>query len=127
MNDLPKSSMATWKAMLKATPLRNRAAIEVPAEDGSCSVAVSTKKPAWAVPPITWVAHVPDRKTLVLDRLGTEVWKACDGATSVEAIVVAFARRHRLTFHESRVSVTGCLKVLIQRGALAVTMEEPCR
>ena len=55
-----------------------------------------------------------------LDRLGSQVWQLCDGVRTVEDVVDEFARLHRLTFHEARASVTAYLKMLVQRGVLAM-------
>jgi len=57
---------------------------------------------------------------MTLDRLGSWVWKLCDGNRNVEQLVDDFAAAEGLSFHEARVAVTGYLKTLIQRGALAV-------
>jgi hypothetical protein len=65
----------------------------------------------------------PERR-LTLDRLGTEVWRLCDGDRTVEEIVDTFSRNHDLTFHEARAAVTGYLTTLIQRGALAIEVPE---
>jgi hypothetical protein len=48
----------------------------------------------------------------------------CDGKATVESIIDEFAARHRLSFHESRVAVTGYLKTLIRRGVLAIELSE---
>lgn len=114
-----------WKPMLTAIPLRNSAVhSERTGSGGPLRLSVPRRHPAWAFPPITWIVHVPDASTLELDPLGEEIWCACDGQTSTETIIERFARTHKLTFHESRVSVTSYLKELIHRGALAVAMQE---
>ena len=61
---------------------------------------------------------------MVLDRLGAEVWRLCDGKRTVEEVVDLFGERHALTFHESRVAVTLYLKALLQRGVLAIVIPE---
>jgi len=67
---------------------------------------------------------VGEKRTLRLDRLGSEVWDLCDGQRTGEGVVDDFAQRHRLTFHEARAAVTVYLKTLVQRGALALEMPE---
>ena len=59
-----------------------------------------------------------------LDKLGTEVLELCDGSRRVEEIVDEFAAKHRLTFHESRVAVTGFLRSLVQRGLIAIEQQQ---
>jgi hypothetical protein len=46
----------------------------------------------------------------------------CDGSKSIETIIDEFAEQYSLTFHESRVLITGFIKMLVQRGALAMEM-----
>ncbi len=50
------------------------------------------------------------------------MWNLCDGQRSVEDIIDEMSRRHRLSFHEARVAVTGLLRELIRRGALAIAL-----
>ena len=69
----------------------------------------------------------PATRRLELDRLGSRVWEFCDDRRTVEEIVDAFADRYGLTFHEARAAVTGYLKMLIQRGALAIAVPGPAR
>jgi hypothetical protein len=42
---------------------------------------------------------------------------------TVEELVDRFARTHRLSFHESRVCVTGYLAELVRRGLLALSLQ----
>jgi hypothetical protein len=50
----------------------------------------------------------------------------CDGKRTVEQMVDFFAAKYELSFHEARTAVSGHLKALVQRGALAmVDYKEP--
>src|SRR5262249_38662994 len=42
----------------------------------------------------------PESKQIVLDEVGSEVWKLCTGQNSVDAIVRALARKYRLNRRE---------------------------
>ncbi|MBU0677552.1 MAG: PqqD family protein [Verrucomicrobia bacterium] len=120
----PSANARTWEPMLKAVLVRNTAAtVEPRMSDRSLSITIPSRKPRWAFPPITWIVHPPEKKTLELDPVGADVWNACDNRRSTEEVIDFFARKHSLTFHESRVSVTTYIKMLVQRGALAVAME----
>jgi hypothetical protein len=59
-------------------------------------------------------------RAISLDRLGSEVWQACDGRRTVQEIVDLFAAAHDLTFHEARLSVTAFLRLLTRRGLVVV-------
>lgn len=114
----------TWDAMLRAALLPNRAARLLREEaDGSIALAVPTKKPSLARGAISWLARVPKERVTVLDPIGASIWKSCDGERTVEEIVEKFATFYRLSFHESRVSVTGYVTTLLRRGVLAVAVD----
>jgi hypothetical protein len=63
---------------------------------------------------------ISHERAISLDRLGSEVWQACDGRRTVEEIVDLFAAAHDLTFHEARLSVTEFLRLLVLRGLVVV-------
>lgn len=118
----------TWDRMLDAVFLRNRAARVVREDDdGSVTLAVPTRRPAFLFPPISWVIRPPKERITVLDPVGALIWKLCDGSHTVEEIVKKFAVTHSLSFHESRVSVTTYSKTLLQRGVLAVAVSPESR
>lgn len=118
------SAPGAWNAMLRAVLLPNRAArITREEPDGALTLAVPTRKPAFLRSLFAWLARPPKERLTLLDPLGASIWKACDGRRPVEQIVVEFARRQRLSFHESRVSVTGYVSSLLRRGVLAVAVE----
>lgn len=110
----------TWEKMLHARLTRNTAAHAEPEPTGGLRLAVPTRRPRYLVPPLSWIIRPPARRILLLDTLGARVWALCDGACTVEQIVDTFAAEHGLTFHEGRVAVTSYVKMLVQRGALAV-------
>lgn len=113
----------SWRRSLSGVPLRNEAAGVVD-EGDEVRLSVALKRSRWLVPPISWVIKPRGEKTVRLDELGTEVWRLCDGERTLERIIDEFAERHSLTFHEARVSVTGYVKELMQRGALVIAAEE---
>ena len=76
------------------------------------------RKLNWLVPPLSWVFPTRESKLLRLDGLGSEVFRLCQQEREVQWIVDAFAERHRLTFHESRVAVTQYVRSLVERGVL---------
>ncbi len=110
--------------MLKAVLLPNQAARIVREElDGSLTLAVPTLKPSFIRGLFSWLIRPPKERLTVLDPMGTAIWKSCDGVRTVEQIVEKFAIRNRLSFHESRVSLTGYVTSLLRRGVLAVAVD----
>ena len=117
-------SSSSWRPMLAAVPVRNAAAEVTETDAGEVSLAVAMKRPRWLVPPLSWAVRWHRKRTVKLDRLGSQLWALCDGERNVESVIDEFARNHRLSFHEARAAVTGYLKELVQRGVLAIAMEE---
>ncbi len=111
-----------WRPMLQATPAPNAAATVERLDGGQVRLTIPRRRPAFLVPPISWIIQPSATRTVVLDGLGTQIWDLCDGQRPVEQIVEAFAAKHRLTFHESRVAATSYLRLLIERGALAIAV-----
>jgi hypothetical protein len=111
-----------WRAMLAATPVPNAAAVVERLESDQVRLTIPRRRPWFLVPPISWIIRPSATRTVVLDTLGTQVWDLCDGQRPVEQIVEAFADEHQLTFHESRVAATNYLRLLIERGALAIAV-----
>lgn len=115
----------SWAEMLLARPIRNIAAQVSESEGaGDLRIAVPTRPKAWwyYIPPLIWIIRPPKYRTLILDPVGAPVWSLCDGQTTVEEIIHYFAKNHNLSFHEARVSVTSYLRLLIERGALAIAL-----
>lgn len=118
------SQAVSWRSMLEARPVRNAAAAAAEEGDGAVSVTVKRRKPAALLPPLSWLIRPKLTRTFRLDKLGTLVWRLCDGERTVEDVVDAFAERLGLTFHEARVAVTAYLSTLVQRGAMAMAMKD---
>ncbi len=122
--DTTATAPGAWDAMLKAVLLPNRAARMVREEpDGSLTLAVPTRKPPFMHRLFSWLIRVPKERLTVLDPIGAAIWRSCDGKRSVEEMVEKFATFYRLSFHESRVSVTGYVTTLLRRGVLAVAVD----
>jgi hypothetical protein len=119
----PVDHYGSWEDMLVAVPVKNIEADAKRDEAKRIRVSVRTIKPRYMIPPLTWIIPYSKSRTAILDKLGTEIWDLCDGKRSVERVTELFAERHRLTFHEARVSVTEYIKMLVQRGALAILTE----
>ncbi len=112
----------SWKAMLEAKPVRNTVAKITRRDSGWTTVTVSTVKPRYLIPPISWIVRPPAERSAHLDKIGSQILELCDGNRTVEEIIDVFSSRHNLTFHEARVSVTNYTKMLVQRGMLAMVM-----
>lgn len=125
MSVAPTTTAGNWRQMLMAVPTPNISArVTHEPRGGQVTITVKKKRPGFLVPPLSWIVPFNAERCVTLDALGVDIWGRCDGKRSVEAIVEDFAATHRLTFHESRVAVTGYLKNLIERGVLAILLPE---
>jgi len=110
--------------MLRAKPVRNTAVRVVENARVGVTVYVRRRRPSWLVPPLSWMVPYKPEQQIILDSLGRRIWQDCDGRRTVEEIVDRFKDEHRLTFHEARAAVTGYLEKLIQRGVLAIVVQD---
>ncbi len=114
----------SWRRMLTARPVRNEAARLGQSGEGNVTVRVTKQRPWYLLPPLSWIVPFRRERAAALDRVGSRVWRLCDGERTVEGVIDEFASSYHLTFHEARVAVTGYLKELIQRGVLAISIPE---
>jgi len=115
----------SWRRLLESKPVRNSGIKFERSDndaDGMC-VHIKGKKPAFLIPPISWVIRPRLNKRMWIDKIGVQLWDLCDGTRTMEQVIDGFASTHRLTFHEARVSVTGYLKGLVERGVIAVVVK----
>ena len=105
---------------LAAVPMVNHAATRTATPTGGTLVEVPIPRPRFLVPPISWILPFSGHRRIELDKLGTAVLQLCDGRRSVERIIEKFAADHKLTFRESQLSVTQFLRMLTERGVIAV-------
>lgn len=108
--------------LLKSAPHQNaRIGVEPWGDDGAL-VSVPIRRPRWMVPPITWLLPFRPERRFELDVLGVSVLNMCDGKKTIEQIVGQFAQNNGLTLREAQVSVLQFLRMLTQRGVIAIVM-----
>jgi hypothetical protein len=99
-------------------PHLNRAARIAPITGGGAlaTVPLRTQRLAWT----RWLLPVSKARRVQLDPLGAATLGLCDGERSVEQIAERFAADNRLTFREAQLSVAPFIRMLYERGILAV-------
>ncbi len=116
-NNAPRPN---FDALMQAVPVRN-SEVWVERRGPHELVLYVPLRPRWFNrPPFSWVLPLSRHRAVGLDRLGAEVWDACDGRTPTESIVARFAQRHTLSFHEARTSVVAFLQQLTARRLVVV-------
>lgn len=122
---VPARSPATDQPILFSIPLQNQAvALHRKGEGGILKAPVQPRW--WHQQPFRWFVPVREERGFGLDRFGMEVWEACDGERTVEAIAEAFALSHEVTFHEARVAVCQFIRSLTERELLVLQIPKEC-
>ncbi len=114
-----KPSAMSLDEMLDAVPVRNQA-VRSERRGSGLVLWIQLKRRGFLEKPLKRVLPLRDEKGVKLDTLGEDVWKQCDGHTSVEKIVERFAAKHQVRFHEARASVMQFIALLVQRKLLVV-------
>jgi hypothetical protein len=109
--------------LLAAVPAPNAALRSEPRGD-AIRLWVPVQRRWWLQKPLGWFLPLRREKGIELDRVGSEVWRACDGRRSVEQIVEGFAGRHQLGFHAARLPVVQFLQSLVERNLIALIVPE---
>lgn len=105
--------------LLAAVPVRN-GAVRERRRGGELVLMVPLARRWWTGRPWNLLLNFRTERGVALDRLGEEVWSGCDGRVTVERLIERFAERHRLRFHEARLSVVAFLRMLVERRVLVL-------
>lgn len=108
--------------ILSAKPIRNPLIKWEIQESGDVQMVIPLKKTT-KLKILSYLFRVPGRKTVVLDRLGTEVWLVCDGETTVNEIIEKLCKKHKMSRKESEVSLFSYLQQLVKRGYIGLEMK----
>jgi len=87
--------------------------------DGGAVVSVPMRRPAWLMPPLSWLVPFSSHRRVRLDRIGLSVLDLCDGRRTVENIVEQFASANKLSYREAQLPVTQFVQMLLARGLVA--------
>jgi hypothetical protein len=104
---------------LDLVPVQN-ASVRVEEHGDACVLWVPIRRRWWMHGPLAWLLPFRSEKGIALDALGREVFSACDGEHRLEELVEAFARRHKLRFHEARLSVQSFIASLLERNLIVL-------
>jgi hypothetical protein len=116
----PKAAKFSTGDFLHSVPHRNHAMRLVPLSGKAVLAEVPLRRPKYLVPPLSWVIPFSSHRRVELDATGASVLELCDGRRTVEEVIEVFARTNTLSFRESQLSVTPFLRMLAERGILAI-------
>ncbi len=103
------------KLVLRALPVRNRLLEWAEDEQQLVTLRVPKRQGRW-FRLLERVVSVPEHRQVLLDEVGSDVWRLCDGETSIDAMIQALAKKYRLNRREVEVSLSLYLKQLAKRG-----------
>jgi len=110
-----------WDHALAIKPMQNPNLKWQYNEEGY-AVATLTRRAGWRGRLISFFLAVPQERPIVLDEVGTFVWKICDGEHTVGDIVEALCNKYKLTRREVEVSLNEYLRMLAKRGMIIVAV-----
>jgi len=108
---------------LAIKPLRNPN-LEWKYNEEGYVVAMLTRRGGATGKLINFFIAVPEERPVVLDEVGTFVWKMCNGEHSVEQISEALSDKYNLTRREVEVSLNEYLRMLAKRGMILVAVPQ---
>lgn len=100
--------------MLDSRPARNELLAWEKTQAGEARITV-TRQETWKTRLLAKVFYIPERRTITLDEVGTEVWQMCDGQTTVAQMIDRLRDRYKLDRKEAEVSLLSYLKTLGQK------------
>jgi Coenzyme PQQ synthesis protein D (PqqD) len=118
---LRRRSQTDWREVLRALPVRNIRLDWSEDDAGMVALRIPQRQDRW-VRFLNRIAAAPEHKQVVLDEIGSDVWRMCDGATPVEAIVRALMKKYKLSRREVELSLSLYLKQLAKRGYLGLAL-----
>ena len=62
-------------------------------------------------------------KTIIMDEIGTFVWRLIDGKKNTDEIIELFRKKYPLPRREAEVSIVAHLKNLMTRGAISIIIK----
>jgi uncharacterized membrane protein len=110
------------EGILKSRPLRNPT-LKVSEKDGEIYITLKRKK-VWWVSILSKIFFMPDEKTIVLDKIGSEIWNLCDGEKRVCDIISYMVKVHKLSYVEAETSLLEYLKQLVKRGIIGLEISK---
>ena len=111
------------EAMLSSKPARNDA-LEWSRNEQEEVVITLRRSDTTKVKMLSKLFWVPEKRTLVLDEIGSQVWDMCDGRTTVDAMIRRLSEAHKLNLKEAEISLLTYLKNLGKKRLLGFIVEK---
>lgn len=113
---LRKTAGPDRSVLLAAVPVRNELITETRSDRGALRLKAPLRQTLLGK---MFGASARD-KSFELDELGAWVWSRIDGRRDVERIIKEFSQAQRVNLREAEVAVLAFLRMLLQRGIVAL-------
>ncbi len=118
MKKTTKAAPPSRRDVLKLQPVRNPN-LEWSEVDGQVVLHVTHPNKSLKARLFSVFMELPRSRNVVLDGVGTDVWKAIDGQQTFAQLAQMLAKKHQLTPREAEVSLQQFFKELTRRGYVA--------
>ena len=106
---------------LKSIPIHN---VGITEEGDAQQLRISFKRKAPAFANLIKKFNLPQpEKTIILDEMGTFIWRLIDGKKTTNEIIELFRKQYPLPRREAEAGVTAHLKNLMVRGAISLVFK----
>ena len=110
----PADRATARREFLALKPLRNP---KLGWEEVENRVVLRVPRPnTWQVKIVNIFFPVPDERKVVLDPIGSDVWRICDGQTPIAEMIQVLQREYKLGAKEAELSLQQFFKDLGRRG-----------
>lgn len=123
MLSLKKTPKISREAMLNSKPARNDALSWEKNDEGEAAITL-TRGDTRKVRFLSKIFWIPEKRTLVLDEIGTQVWEMCDGRTTVSAMINRLSEAHKLNTKEAEISLLAYLKQLGRKRLVGFVVDK---
>lgn len=118
---MAKKIVASRRDVMRLRAIRNPD-LEWSEEQGQVVLQI-TQPRTWKLTLLNIFMPVPRDRRVVLDAIGTDVWKSIDGKTSFETIARELAKKHKILPREAEVALQQFYKELGRRGYIGFMNE----
>jgi hypothetical protein len=119
-----RRATASREEVLRALPLRNPNVQYERNEQGEMVLSVPLAK-GRVIKGLKWFLPAPDRKQILLDEIGADIWELCDGTNTVEGIRRRLSEKYRLERREAEASLMEYLRMLAKRSLVVAMGQSP--
>ena len=93
-------------------------------DDDDGQVTLHLRRPQnWKTKLVGLLVPLPSERDIALDAIGGDVWRMCDGQTTIRAIASRLSDKYQLAPREAEISVGQFFKDLGRRGFVAFAKE----